>query len=229
MREEALRYPLWTLLVLFVALGPAGPALSAGNTDYSPAQLALFDTPHLQNITGPATLDYRFEQREAKGDSFEDSIKMTVISVRDDGRKDLSVLLFSGKRERSYENLAGFRGNPLIMLFLQHDVQELARLTGGGSSYFRNRIRHAFRGRSEVSDIAVEHEGRQIKATRIVLTPFVGDPKLGGFPDIAAKWYEFVLAPQIPGGIYRIRSVAPSQAGGAPAIESSVVFQAARG
>lgn len=222
-----MRIRYWTFLTLVYSVGGFAPALSAGNADYSPAQLALFDTPHLQNITGPATLDYAFTQREARGDSFEDSVKMTVTAVREDGRKDLKFQFLTGDRERTYDNLSGFRGNPLIMLFLQHDVGEMRRLTGGGSSYFRNRIRHAFRRRSEVSEIAVEHEGKQLQATRIVLKPFVGDPKLGGFPDIAAKWYEFVLAPQIPGGIYRIRSVAPSQTGGDPTIESSVVFLAA--
>ena len=40
--------------------------------------------------------------------------------------------------------MIGFRGNPVLMFFLEHDVEEMQRVDGGAASYFRTRIRQAF-------------------------------------------------------------------------------------
>lgn len=204
----------------------AAPAGAAERNDYTPAQLALFDTPHLKNISAPGTLFYDFRHSAAAGAGFDDRVELTVTEVRADGRKNLSVQYLSGERRRSFPAIEGFRGNPLVMLFLQHDVEEMQRLAGGVTSYFRNRIRFAFRDKVELAEITVEHGGRALAATRITIRPFVGDPNQARFQAFVDKWYEFVLAPELPGGIYRIRSVVPARDGGAPLIESSLTYDA---
>ena len=164
------------------------------------------------------------EVAEGEGGGFEDLVKMTVTEVGTDGRRNLSFEYLSGDRQRPFTKIEGFRGNPLIMLFLQHDVEEMQKATGGASVYFRNRIRHAFRSGAEVGESTVEIGGQALGATLVTIRPFVKDPKLARFPYLAEKWYEFVLAPGVPGGLYRIRSVVPSASGGAPPIENSLTY-----
>lgn len=202
------------------------PAAAADKSAYSPAQLALFDTPHLQNIAEPGTLLYDFRHSAKAGEGFEDRVEMTVTKIGADGRKDLSFRYLSGERQRPYPTVEGFRGNPLIMLFLQHDVDEMERTVGGASSYYRNRIRFAFRDKVEMAPATVDHGGRSLAATRITLRPFLGDPNGKHFQRFVNKRYEFLLVPEVPGGIYSIRSVVPAADNGGTRIENSVTFRA---
>ncbi len=202
------------------------PAGAAEESAYTPAQLALFDTPHLKNISEPGTLLYDFRHSAKAGEGFEDQVELTVTKIRPDGRKDLSFRYLSGDRQKAYPALEGFRGNPLIMLFLQHDVDEMERTVGGASSYYRNRIRFAFRDKVAVEPTTIDHGGQNLAATRITLRPFVDDPNGRHFQRFVNKWYEFLLVPQVPGGIYRIRSVVPAEDNDGTRIETSVTFRA---
>lgn len=204
----------------------AAPAGAVEKTAYTPAQLALFDTPHLENISKPGTLLYDFRHSAKTGEGFEDRVELTVTKIGADGRKDLSFQYLSGERQRPYPALDGFTGNPLIMLFLQHDVDEMERAVGGASSYYRNRIRFAFRDKAELEQTTIEHGGRTLAATRITLRPFAGDSNQGHFQRFINKRYEFLLAPEVPGGIYSIRSVVPAKDNGGTRIENSVTFRA---
>lgn len=210
-------------LVSVLALGMmAGQAPAAEPSPYTPAQLALFDTPHLQNIDAPITLRYDFRRREAGG-GYDDRVDLIVTEVLDDGRKDLRFEFLSGDRQRHFPDVKGFRGNPLIMLFLQHDVEEMQRAAGGATGYYRNRIRFAFRD-AQMEPTTVDFGEQTLAAKRITIRPYAQDPNRERFPRFADMWYEFVLAPAIPGGIYRIRSVVPAGDARAPEIENSVTY-----
>ncbi len=219
-------YDLPALACTLLIGAAAAPALAAPEADYTTAQLALFDTPHLENITAPGTLLYDFRHSAKPSESFEDRVELTVTKIRADGRKNLSFRYLSGERQRPYPALEGFSGNPLIMLFLQHDVDEMERTAAGASSYYRNRIRFAFRDKAEVEHTTIDHGGRTLAATRITLRPFVGDPNQRHFQRFVNKWYEFLLAPKVPGGVYSIRSVVPAQGDGGTRIENSLTFRA---
>jgi len=106
-----------------------------------------------------------------------------------------------------------FHGNPVIMFFLERDVGEMHRLTGGSASYFRNRIREAFIDRAQVTSINVTRDGSSLPATEIVVTPFEQDQHAAVFPGLAEKRYRFVLSEAVPGRIVEIASEAPSKSG----------------
>lgn len=202
------------------------PAAAAEKSAYTPAQLALFDTPHLKNISKPVTLFYDFRHSAKAGEGFDDRVELTVTKIRADGRKDLSFQYLSGDRQRPYPALEGFSGNPLIMLFLQHDVDEMQRTAGGSSSYYRNRIRFAFRDKAELEPTSIQYGGQTLAATRITMRPFAGDPNQKHFQRFTNKRYEFILAPEVPGGIYSIRSVVPAEDNDGSRIENSVTYRA---
>jgi hypothetical protein len=190
------------ITALALALGMAGTAPVTAQGGYTSAQVALFDTPHLENIAEPIALIYDFRHRATEGEAFDDHVRMIVTEVGLDGRKSLSFQYLSGSRQRPFAAIEGFRGNPLIMLFLQHDVEEMRQLTGGPSGYFRKRIRNAFRDGALVEELTVEHADKTLAARRITIHPFATDTNRDRFPSLADKWYEFILAPGIPGGLF---------------------------
>ncbi len=214
------------LAALLAALWAVGlPSAGLAAEDYSAAQAALFGTPHLQNVTRPLSLRYDFRRSGTQGQGFTDRVEATVTEVLPDGKKNLEFQFLTGERERRFAPIEGFRGNPVIMLFLQRDVEEMSEATGGGQSYFRNRIRHAFRAGAEVDEVPFESEGRQLTATRVTIRPFEKDPKRERMAGGASKTYEFLLSSEIPGGLYRIRTVVPSpDEGAAPLLVETLTY-----
>jgi hypothetical protein len=207
----------FALAVLFAAAA-TGPAMADGDTrPLSPAQIALFETDHLRGIASAERLEYRFERRagEAAEDpkaNYTDRIDVDV-RPRADGAKDVWTDFLSGEHHMPFPPLIGFHGNPVVMFFLERDVIEMNRLTGGAATYFRNRIRQAFVDQAQMRPIEVERDGKKLSATEITLMPFKEDARLAVFPGLAEKRYRFVLADAVPGTIYEIEADAPSKTG----------------
>ena len=122
------KFCLAALLGAFWAV--AAPLATWAAEDYSAAQTALFGTPHLQNVTRPLSLRYEFRQSGTQGEGFTDLVEATVTEVRPDGKKNVEFQFLTGERERRFGPINGFRGNPVIMLFLQRDVEELSKRAG---------------------------------------------------------------------------------------------------
>ena len=205
-----------------LALGVVGPAAAADDQvpPLSPAQIALFESDHLKNITKPVRLDYAFEHRGGAGD-FTDKVSETIREVHEEGGKDVAVEFLTGEHRMNFPPVNGFHGNPVLMYFLEHDVVELRQATGGAATYFRNRIRRAFLDGAELHPTDVTVDGKTQAATEIVITPFRNDAQIARFPGVADKSYRFVLCDAVPGMIYRISTSVPKAAapagGAAPA------------
>jgi hypothetical protein len=192
------------------APGPAGPQAEAP-IDLSPAQAALFDTPHLGNVDAGTTLNYRYVEHGASGE-IDDVAALSVTEVLPDGGRKLQAAFLTGDRKEDFPIASTFRGNPMVMLFLQHDVEEMSDRTGGSETYFRNRIRYGLSDGARVEPVDVPYGDGMVKGTRIVLQPFLGDELIGRFPPLAAKTYAFVTSPEVPGQIVSIETDAPGPA-----------------
>jgi len=199
----------------------------AADDDYSPAQKLLFASPHLESISAPTTLHYDFQRSGSRPGAFEDRVDMIVTQVLPDGRKNLAFHFLSGKREKPFQPIEGFRGNPLIMLFLQRDVEEMESALGGSQVYFRNRIRYSFSDRAEIEQVQMEIDGRSLTVTRITVRPYVGDEMGDRMGDQEHKVYEITLSPDLPGGVYRLRSLVPASSGAEPLVEEVMTFRSA--
>lgn len=201
-----------------VAVGLAGsPAVAFELTE---AQKLLFDTDHLRSAPDGATLDYRFRRTGTLEPGFEDRVELTVTRADGEGRHDASVRFLTGSNAVSFEPLNGFRGNPLIMLFLERDVREMKRLTGGSDLYFRNRIRYAFAADSTtVTPAQVPWDGRQVDATEVTIHPYVKDALIDRFQAFERKEYRFVLSDAVPGGLYSITAATPAAVAGAEPVQ----------
>ena len=211
-------------------------ASRADETDRRPlsaAQIALFESDHLKNIEHPGRLEYRFNRdaesdaKDKAGGSYADRVDLD-IRPRADRKKDIWVDFLSGEHHMPFPPLAGFQGNPVLMFFLEHDVEEMQRHLGGAASYFRKRIRDAFVDRAQLKPVELMRDGKVASGTEITLTPFTDDPRIAAFPDLKNKLYRFVLSDCVPGGIYEIASEVPNGAGQTPSVRETIVFSGER-
>jgi hypothetical protein len=102
-------------------------------------------------------------------------------------------------------------GNPVILYFLEHDVREMKRLTGGSENHFRKRLRTAIYQGAEVRDVTMRYRGRAVKGKEILFSPFLDDPNRPKYEKFATKNYRFTLSDAVPGGVYGIRTSVPGE------------------
>lgn len=218
----------WLLLGLFMSATLAPVAAFGGDQapPLSPAQVALFETDHLRSIDAAERLQYRFDhEASAPDDTYVDQINLDV-RPRSDGAKDLWVEFLTGKYRVPFPPVSGFRGNPLLMYFLERDVETLHQQTGGSATYFRNRIRRAFVNEAELRQTELQRDGKPTPATEITLTPFRGDPHIAAFPGLQEKRYRFILSEDVPGSIYELASEVPGEDGKGARLKETVTFTA---
>ncbi len=183
-------------------------------------------TPHLQNVERPETLEYSFTRRGPAG--FTDSVAVHVREVHPDGTHDVAFDFLTGERRENYPSVGEFRGNPLLMVFLEHDVKTMRDSIGISATYFRNHIREAFVDGATIEDVTATVDGSKVPARKITLRPFQNDERLVRLPPIRNKTYTFVLADAVPGGIVEISTDMPADAGlGVPEAGEQVVFNRA--
>jgi hypothetical protein len=210
---------------LAIALVLTAIASSSRADNYSAAQDALFSTPHLANIEKPTTLHYAYKHQGTLEQAYDDVVDVTITAVSADGRKNISFNYLSDKHHQDFPPVEGFRGNPIIMMFLEYDVMRLSQQTGGSTLYFRNRVRDSFVDRATAEATTVSFGGKDIAATRITMQPFLQDPLRARFEKFAEKTYEFLLAPEVPGGVYSMRVLTPGATADRPLEENLLQFQ----
>ena len=158
---------------------------------------------------------YRYEmQGQDIEPPFASHIEMDVREVAADGAKSVYFDMFEGANRREFGPMAAQEQNPLVLVLLQRDVTQMAKLTGGAAGYFQKQIRKAFNDTAEIerrSEVAVGD--RKLPGMRLVIRPFHDDPQIGRFPQFRDKAYEFVVAEGVPGGLYRLATRVPDPAG----------------
>lgn len=213
---------LLTSWMLFVASAvSAAPGFSEINN-------VLFDSAHLANIKQPGVLTYEYAKESVVDDSREDTIKVAVSNIRNTGRRDLDFEFFTGKYNRPYESMENQRGNGVFVLFLEFDVHEMKRLTGGEWRYFQRKLRWAFAEGGEKKTVDIEYNGETVKGTQYIVQPYINDPKNSRYKLYAGKYYIFTLSESIPGEIYQVRTVVPDgeewQEGDPTLMDESITF-----
>jgi hypothetical protein len=207
------------LLLALLTAPPAGAATVAE---------AVFDAHLLSGVTEPTTFHYRFEMRgQSMKETYTSPAVMDVRAVAPDGSKEIFFDLFEGEARRQLGPQPARDQNPLVLVFLQFDVNEMGNLTGGSPTYFQQQIRSAFNEEADTETVQVEVNGRTVEATRVRMRPFAHDPNIDRFPGFRDKVYEFVVAPEVPGGLVRIAARTPDPKTGDLLIEKSMTFEAA--
>lgn len=187
---------------------------AAGAADkFSDAEVLLFETDHLKPITAPTALHYAFKKEGTLEPGFQDRVEIDVERVMPDGGKQVSTQYFTGEHRKEFPPIEEAFGNPVLLYFLERDIREMERLTGGKPFYFQKRIRMALAERAEVRPVRFAFNGKEIAGTEVKVTPYRDDPLRSRFEKYAGKYYLFTFSDQLPGGVYEIRAVIPGSKG----------------
>jgi hypothetical protein len=173
----------------------------------SAAETLLFQTDHLKNIAPPATLSYAFRKTGSPETGFDDAVEVRVLNRG--GAKRVSVGFLSAERAIAFPEVSGAEGNPVLLWFLERDIREMQRLTGGKAGYFRRSIRLALARSAKVAPTSLSFAGRQLTAREITVTPYAEDPLKERFGKYATKTYVFTLSAAVPGGVHSMRAFVP--------------------
>jgi len=204
---------LFCITLAFADTQPSEEQKEQVGNDYSEAQELLFSTPHLDNIKNEAALYYDFRQHGANTLSFNDEIILTITGISERGGKDVEFSFLSGENNRPYSDIKDFRSNPLLMFFLQWDVEKMDSGSKVTHHYFRHLLRQAFLTNADSEEIKIDFEGRSETAHKVFFQPLVQQQDDDLYKDYPQKYYEFVVSDAVPGGIYSISTLIPSKTG----------------
>jgi hypothetical protein len=197
--------------------------------EHSEAEKLLFEADHLKKFTKPAKLHYSFVKTGTLEQSFEDNVDISIDKIMPDGGKNITTRFLSGPNKITFPPTEEARSNPVLLYFLEWDIREMKRLTGGQPNYFRKRIRIALANHAEVRPVTIVYDGKEVNGKEIKITPYVNDELKARFGKHVGKYYLFTLSDKIPGEVYQLRSVTPNnQSGGSskeqPLIEETLTF-----
>ena len=134
--------------IVVVALLCGGTATAEHPRPEDPASL-LFEAPQWAATRPGATLSYRYTRKSANealyGPSFEDRIRLHIEKGDTEATRTVRVELFGRERRRAAGPFEDVSSNPVLMLFLEHHVEQLSRIVHANPRYLKNGIRAALR------------------------------------------------------------------------------------
>lgn len=225
-------------LVLAMTTPPAATAADAATApadaateevSFSQAETLLWMTDQLRAVPRAMVLRYSFTKSGTLEQGFQDEVKFDIHRINADGTKAAALQFFSGERNFPVPPVDSTTVNPVLKVYLQGDVYEMNRLTDPDGEarerwrYFQRRIKLALAESATVEPTTFEFEGRTWQGQRITLAPYVNDPRRNLFERFADKRYEFVVADDLPGYVYRIETVVPGSAEGAEPLVREVL------
>lgn len=187
-------------------------ATALDETELSPAQSLIYDAPHLKNVAAGEELGYVWTADHppaadptapAAGAPVSDRATLEVTAARDDGSRDVTLDFLTGERKLDLPPFEGWHGNPVLLAVFERFAEDFAiQAGGGGSLYFRNRMREALADkRTSMQDVSADWRGERVPATRIDVVPFENDAYLGKRPGLGDAKISLVLSEAVPGGV----------------------------
>ena len=227
-------------IAIAVAAGPA-PAQDAPSGDRpaaryetTPAYDLLFREGTLDAVPRDAALVYQRDVTSPlAGESAGRSSGRIALSFpRGDGgggdraAPETASLEFS--RDGQHRDMGSFPasvGNPMIMVFYEGVVRDMAEAAGGSPFYIRNRIKDALVRPARIVSDTAPFEGRRIDVRQVTMRPFDGDPnadRMRGFGELEMT---VTMSDEVPGWYLSLVAEAPGPDGQGPVYRSELTFE----
>ena len=184
--------------------------------EFATAENILWLDNHLGNITQPTSLYYEFIKSGTYEEGFSDSVYLKIVELNEDGTKNTLLDFFTAERKQTIPegNTTHIRGNPVLGIYMNGDVYDMARITGGKANryrYFLKQIKVALRETAKVEPTTFSYNGKEYKGEKVFFTPYVKDLHRREFEIFADKYYEFIFSDGIPGKLYQITTIIPDK------------------
>ena len=179
---------------------------------FASAEIKLWKDNHLKNITSPTSLYYEFEKIGTYEEGFSDSVYLKIVELNDNGTKNTVLDFFTAERKQTIPqgNTTNVIGNPVLGIYMNGDVYDMARITGGKRNRYRHflkQIKVALRETAKVEPITFTYNGKEYNGEKIFFSPYVNDPHRREFEQFADKYYELIFSDEIPGKLYKIMTL----------------------
>lgn len=167
----------------------------------------LFDTPQWALAPVGSKLRYSFEKTSADpafGPAFKDDVVLTLGAGDDAESRTTEMQLFSGANRKPAGPFRSDKQNPILLVILENNVQELSKLFQANPRYLKNAIRKAWRDAAKIDTAMDTVDGKAIAVTRIAISPFVGDLESDRMKGLSAMTYLVDVSPEVPGSIVSV-------------------------
>jgi hypothetical protein len=195
---------LFRLLSLVASVFLGGWA-QASDESISFAEATVFSAPHLAAVAPNSTLTYRFT-RVSPPDAADSDVVRIHLAAGEGGVTMAQVEFLRGPQAISLPPIESPISNPIVLAFLERDIRDMQRMTGGQANYFRKRIRLALAEHADSEAIEIQYHGVRSPALRISITPYETDVRRDRYGKYAAKRYAFVFCTAVPGEVAEIQT-----------------------
>ena len=185
--------------IVVVAVLYGGTAMAEDSRPEDPASL-LFEAPQWAATRPGATLSYRYTRKSANE-------------------------AFGRERRRAAGPFEDVSSNPVLMLFLEHHVEQLSRSVHANPRYLKNAIRAALRDKYRIEAGESSVDGRPVKTWRVLIAPFVDDPNKARMNGLEGLVYTLAVSEEVPGQVTELTAKA-TRPDGVAALEETLVYEA---
>tara|TARA_B100000586_G_C20003041_1_gene381326 strand:- start:70 stop:753 length:684 start_codon:yes stop_codon:yes gene_type:complete len=194
---------------------------------FTEAHKLLVSKKHLENLITPTKLKYIFKKTGTLEPGFNDRVIMVVSEKDKDGYYNIGFDFFSGYNKEDLTSAKYKFNNPIIHAFWDHDIATMTRITKGSVIYFRKRITWSLSDENKfnISDATCEYNGKQFKGKTLEHTPYEEDYDSKKFIKYAKKKYYVTTCDEIPGMIYQIKTIIPSEDSKKPLMKEILTFE----
>ena len=229
------RFRLLSTALLALVVISAEATESTDKDTFSAANTELFLTDHLSKLKIPSRLVYDFHRTGTLDEKFSDTVEVRFVGSPAEEAKRAEIVFFSGERSSAAPPMTVTDSNPVVMVFLQREVNEMDRLTGGTWRHFQKMIKLALENGAQIEEVQVPYGNQPSPGLKIRITPYLEDPQRHKFAQFAHRQYEFTLSSAVPGYIYQIRTFDPGKdpengntARSGPLLEETLIFREIR-
>ncbi len=202
------------------------PGLAGAETGSTKSAELIFDPPHLELVQKGSEVTYKFERKvsdeKTVGPAYTDEIRVGVFKVAADGKRDVSLQVFTGDRARVPWSETGMTGNPLLLWYLDNCINQFRAVAGGDRDFLKNTFKVALRDNSTFEDVKAEFGGKTVDAVRVSVVPFADSKdvkKMRGFEK--SKFY-LLLSPAVPGYFIELGSEYKSTEPNSPVVSEKI-------
>ena len=201
-------------------------SVSAGPTAAQDVASLLFEKPQWSSAPVGTSLTYAYSQKVAAkfGPSFDDKITLKLDKGDDDKSRTAEVRMFSGEHATPAGPFRSDEQNPVMLLALENNVEQLSKAWGANPRYLKNAVRKAWRENAKIENVPLTVDGKQVPGTRITIEPYKDDSettKMGGLETMS---YTVEVADSVPGNLVKVDIHAPAT--GTPSYSEIVTYTA---
>lgn len=189
----------------------------------------LFSQPQWGRAPVGTVLTYGFSRKVSDptfGPSFNDHIVETLDPGDGPNSRTVETRMFSGMNAKPAGPFRATEQNPVLLLALEYNNEELAKLFKGNPRYLKDAIRKAWRDHAKIERTTIDVNGTPTSGTRITIQPYLGNEQADRMKGLDGMVYIVEIADSVPGTIANIDIHAPAT--GTPKFSEVLRFESAK-